>query len=362
MSDAAAECLDQVLQAATSTLLAAQAVAIPLLQRFSGGVWLQDTSSIGLPPALATIWRGGANQHSSSSSALKLGVRLDLTHGSLQGPFLDHAITNDRKSAIVEQSLPPDSLRIADLGFFRLDDFKQDDQEQRFSLSRLAILTALFLPDGSRIDLGRWLKQQSEVVDTPVLLGQKERLPSRLIAVRVPQEVADQRRRRLYAEAKRRGKQPSALQLALLGWTLYVTNLSKEQLSVEEALVLGRARWQVELLFKRWKSQGQLDRWRSGKPSAIRCELYAKMLALIVSQWAVLMGCWACPERSLLSAMKVVQQHAMCIVTALGEREVLERALSKLALCLSKGCRMTRRRAYPASFQLLLDATEPIFA
>ena len=149
MTDATADGLDQVLEAATTTLLGADPVAIPLLQRFTGGVWVQDTTTVGLPRTLAHFWRGGNNQHTTTSAALKLGVRLDLTHGTLQGPFPDHAITNDRTTAVVEQPLPPDSLRIADLGFFRLADLAQDGAEQRFDLSRLAILTAIFLPDGT---------------------------------------------------------------------------------------------------------------------------------------------------------------------------------------------------------------------
>ena len=306
MTDAAADCLDQVLEAATTTMLAADPVAIPLLQRFTGGVWVQDTTTVGLPRILAHFWRGGSNQHTTDTAALKLGVRLDLTHGTLQGPFPDHAITNDRKTAIVEQPLPPDSLRIADLGFFRLTDLAQDGAEQRFYLCRLAILTAVFRPDGSRLDLPRWLTQQPEVVDIPVLLGQKERLPSRLIAVRVPQEV--------------------------------------------------------ELLFKRWKSHGQIDTWRSGKPSAIRCELYAKILAMILSQWAILVSCWAFPDRSLSTALKVVQQHALCLATALHTPTLLVTALTNLARCLGVGCRISRQRAHPPTFQRLLDVSEAALA
>ena len=49
LTDAAADGLDQVLAAATTTLLGADPVAIPLLQRFTGGVWVQDTTTVGLP-------------------------------------------------------------------------------------------------------------------------------------------------------------------------------------------------------------------------------------------------------------------------------------------------------------------------
>jgi hypothetical protein len=361
MTDAAAECLDVVVAAATRTLLAAEAVAIPLLQRFTGGVWLQDTTTIGLPRTLAHLWVGGSNQH-RAHAALKLGVRLNLSHGSLQGPFFDHASTNDRRTAIVDQALPPDSLRIADLGFFDLTELALIAAGASFWLSRLQILTAVFLPDGQRLDLVRWLEQQPARLDQQVLLGVEARLPARLLAVRVPQEVVDQRRRRLYADAARRGRKPSALQLALVGWTLYVTNVPADRLQVEEALVLGRARWQIELLFKRWKSQGQLSTWRSGKPSAIRCELYAKLLALLVSQWMLLVSCWAFPDRSLAKALTIIQQHARCLATAFHSPELLASTISTLGRCLGVGCRISKQQAHPPTFQLLLDVAEASLA
>lgn len=361
LTDAGADCLDAVLGEAAQTMLATDPVAVPLLARFTGGVWVQDTTTIGLPQTLAHLWVGGRNQH-TEQAALKLGVRLNLTHGTLQGPFLDHAIHNDRRTPIVEQPLPPDSLRIADLGFFDLADLRRIGQAGGWWLSRLQIMTAVFLPDGTRLSLVDWLAQQATTVDRAVSVGVDARLPARLLAQRVAQEVVDQRRRRLYDEAARRGRQPSALHLALVGWTLLVTNLPPERLSLAEALVLGRARWQIELLFKRWKSQGKIATWRSGKPSAIRCELYAKLLAMVISQWAILVSCWAFPDRSLAKALTIVQQHARCVATTRLVLDRLVEALTLLAHCLGLGCRMTKQQERPPTFQRLLAVTEAALA
>jgi hypothetical protein len=361
MTDAGAACLDQVLMVATQTMLATDPVAIPLLARFPGGVWVQDTSTIGLPQTLAQVWVGGSNQH-AHQSALKLGVRWNLTHGTLQGPVLDHAITNDRRTSIVDAPLPPQALRIADLGFFDSAELARVAAADGWWLSRVPILLGLFLPDGTRIDLVRWLEAHGATIDQPVTIGVVARLPARLLAARVPQEVADQRRRRLAADATRRGGQPSALQLALAAWTLYVTNVPTELLSLAEALVLGRARWQVELLFKRWKSQGQISTWRSGKPSAIRCELYAKLLAMLVSQWAILVSCWAYPERSLTKALRIIQQHARCLARTRLECGRLADVLTDLAVSLGCSCRISRQPDAPPTFQRLLAVSEAVLA
>ena len=187
-------------------------------------------------------------------------------------------------------------------------------------------------------------------------------LPCRLLAVRVAQEVADQRRRRLREEAKRRGRQPNALQLAIAEWTIFVTNVPVELLSVREALVLGRCRWQIELLFKLWKSHGQIDAWRSAKPYAILCELYAKLIAMIVQHWIMLVGCWAYADRSLMKAAATVRRHAICLATSLRCGGRLAEAIETIAACLAVGCRINKSKKTPHTYQLLLDVTEAAFA
>jgi len=75
--------------------------------------------------------------------------------------------------------------------------------------------------------------------------------------VRVPPAVADERRRKLREALQRQGYTVSKARLALAGWTLLVTNAPATLISVAEALVLYRARWQIELLFKLWKQHGR---------------------------------------------------------------------------------------------------------
>ena len=84
----AADCLYQVLQGALRQVIAAEPVAIPVLQRFSA-VLVQDSSVIMLPDGLREVWAGCGGSGSYGQSALQLQVRLDLTTGRMLGPFPD---------------------------------------------------------------------------------------------------------------------------------------------------------------------------------------------------------------------------------------------------------------------------------
>jgi DDE family transposase len=354
---AAASCLEQTLAAAVGTVVTADPVAVPILARFNG-VYVQDSTTVGLPAALAERWPGcgNASAPAARSAALKLQVRLELTTGALDGPVPHAGRAHDRAAPPVGATLPRGALRLADLGYFSLDGLRDLDRDGVFWLSRLQVQTAVFAADGRRRDVPALLAAQgADAVDLPVTLGGAHRLPARLLAVRVPPAVAAERRRRLHAEARRRGQTVSRARLAGADWTILVTNAPAALLTLEEGLVLARARWQIELLFKLWKAHGGLDDWRTANPDRILCEVYAKLLALVVQHWLLLVWCWASPDRSLTKAARTVRQHALALAGAFAAPARLRAAIATLGRCLRTGCRINKRRAAPATYQLLLQ-------
>lgn len=351
----AAACLRQVLDAAVATVIAAEPVALPVLRRFAAVV-IDDSTTVSLPTALAVIWRGSGNGAKHEAGGLKLQVRWDLLTGRLQGPWLQDARAPDQTAPTQRKPLSAGALRLTDLGFFSLDVLRRLDADHGFFLSRLQVQTAVFDRAGKRLDLPRWLKAQGpRPIDVPVAIGAEHRVPVRLLAVPVPEAVANERRRKLKAEAKRKGRTVRADRLQLAGWTILVTNVPPELLTLEEALVLYRVRWQVEVLFNLWKQYGQLDTWRSAKPWRILCEVYAKLLALVIQHWVLLVGSWAFPNRSLVKAAQTVRHSTMLLASALVGLLELATALEQICRCLAAGCRMNRRKQAPNTYQLLLD-------
>jgi hypothetical protein len=347
----AAACLQQVLLTAIARVITAEPVAIPLLERFTA-VYVQDSSTIVLPEVFAAQWHGcGGSTSSSASAALKLQARVEMRTGRLDVQ-LQEGRASDR-AAVLPGPLPAGALRLADLGYWSLEAFAALEQHKVFWLSRLQMQTAVYDATGARQELLTLLETQStDTVELAVALGERQRLAARLLAVRVPQDVADTRRRRLRAAARDKGRQVSATRLALAAWTI-------ERLTLREALVLGRMRWQIELLFKLWKSHGRVDESRSTKPWRILCEVYAKLLAMLVQHWVFLVSFWAYPDRSLTKAAQTVQKHALHLASAFTSVQRLGRALLTVKRCLAAGCRMNRRKKHPNTYQLLLQATGP---
>jgi hypothetical protein len=357
----AAQCLEQVLTAAIRTVVTSDPVAIPLLARFNG-VYLQDSTTIVLPASLAELWEGCGGSTDDGAAALKVQIQLDLLGGRLLGQ-LQQGRDSDRNSTL-DLALPAGAVRIADLGYWELDRLAALDQCGVFFFARAHATTAIQTDDGRWWSLLALLSAEVDraTLDLPIHLGKTAQLSARLIAVRVCQEVADQRRRQLRRAARAKGKMVSALRLALAAWTVFVTNIPPEQLSVEEAIVLGRTRWQIELIFKLWKSHGQVDIMREVQIWRVLCELYAKLIGQVVQHWLLLVSCWREAARSLSKAAQTIRLHVMGLAKAMRWPARLVEEIGSIADCIAAGCRLNRRKKHPNTYQLLLDITEGCLA
>jgi len=358
----AAACLKQVLEQAVEQVVISDPVAVPLLQRFNG-IYLDDSSTVTLPDALSEIWKGCGCGSDKGNATVKLHVRYDYLRGQLVGLELSDGRTQDRTSALQAKPLPAGSVWLADLGYWKLAHLSAAQARGQYWLFRLHPQTAIFTADDKSWDLASLLSAQSgQEVELAVELGAKERLPARLFARRVPPQIAEQRRRRVREQAKRRGKTPSKNQLYLADWVVFVTNIPSELINLTEVFVLARVRWQIELLFKLWKSHLQIDTSRSQNPWRILCEFYGKLIGAVIQHWLLLVGCWQFPDRSFFKAAKTIQARVVLLTVSFHDVHLLTQALLKIQQNLQQGHKITKRKKSPATFQRLHSTQAPPLA
>jgi hypothetical protein len=350
----AADCLKLVLEAALQQVFAADPVTVPLLERFTR-VHLIDTSVIVLPDELLEVW-AGCGGSSGKTSALKVEVGLELRTGRLDGPHLHNGRTHDNQGLLHRSDITAGSLRLADLAYFDLKLLRALNEQQSYWITRVTSTTKVVDDVGNRLTILEFLKAQgSERVDTWVKLGQTEQLACRMVAVKVSRQVADERRRRRKDKARRNGQTVKQATLELADWSIYVTNVGREKLEMKEVYALARARWQIELIFKLWKSQGKVDEWRSKKGWRILCEVYAKLLGMLIQHWLVVLSGWKNEDRSVWQAGRVVQMLTPYLATAMRSVNELSGVIELMGRCIGAGCRMNKRKKAPSSFQLLSD-------
>jgi hypothetical protein len=268
---------------------------------------------------------------------------------------------NDHKTPFEIEELPEGSLYLADLGFFGIERFFQiakGKPGKRYFISRLQPNTNVYNRRGHCIELAGILpKQVGQVREVGVVLGRKKRLPVRMVLVKVPPEVAEERKKRIRENAQDHGRDPNEEVLALAHWTIVITNIPRKKASYEEILVLLRLRWQIERLFRLWKEHGHIDEWRTKNPFRVLCEIYAKLCAMIMQQSLIQKGCWLDPLRSMVKAAASLRRECNRIMIAFYKGN-LEETLQSILLPLQFGCRIDRRSAYPSTAQLLLDGLD----
>ncbi len=328
----------------------------PILERYSEVIVI-DSSTITLPDSEESNYQGCGGSYEGGKAALKLQTELDLRSGNLRCVEVEQGRAPDGASSRQYIEHTPGSLRIADLGYFNIPVLKQIDQSNAYFLTRVQHQVKIYV-DGVKHDLVRWLNSQGTgVVDHPIELGVEERFACRLIAFRVPEEVANRRRRKLKATTRsKRGGQPSAGSLAACDWEFMVTNLDEEQLSVKEAIVLYRARWQIELLFKRWKSHGLIAQMDGHNDVVKMTKLWIRLCAVLVQHWLAIAACWS-PTHclSLDKVSRLVRDFAREIATQISKTGGLISVIKSFCQTARVSCKLNSRRKKPGTLSLLRD-------
>lgn len=348
------EFLRGLFEAAAGERIVAEARSIPLLQKFTA-VRIGDSSTIALPDDLAAEFPGCGGPSGSGKAALKLQVEMDQKDGGLK-VVLEAGRDSDAKSVLMRTLPEAGSLTIRDLGYFSLEWFRLLIGVGAFFVWRLQPKTRVFERDGTPLDLLRVL--QREVWERPferlVLLGSEERVACRLIALRVPAAVAERRRRKARRAAQKEGRTPTAEHLAWMSYTVFITNCEAERLSWREVVVLYRMRWQIELLFKLWKSHNLLACEGSGESSVVRmAKLMARLTGVLLQHAMLLTSVWTDGCHSLWKAAVVLRRHLVLLTSALGDVERVCAALLRVSQLIDRPARIKRRKKRPGTFQLL---------
>lgn len=310
---------------------------VPLLQRFNG-IYAEDCTSVTLSDACAADFPGcGGSTAADGKAALKIYTRYELCSGAITELAFQPGRSPDVLAGQTYAVLPAGSLRLADLGFFDLDVLAAYTEQGVFWINRLPAHATVATAAEAPIGIATFLAgQKGDRLDLAVTVGSNKELPCRLLAWRCPATVTQRRRDKLAKSARKKGSKVSWRQWQLAAWTVFVTNLAPERLSAAEAWELYRARWQIELLFKRWKSQGRLAETAGKSRERVLCELLAKLLGQVVANWAILLRGGPLSENSMTKAMQVVQEWAGLVRRTLGAESLLEIVLTQLAEALGR--------------------------
>jgi hypothetical protein len=360
--EASAEFLGALLAEALGLCFTARASLLPVLRRFNG-VYLRDASTVSLPACLADAFPARSAAKGKPAAAVKIVLEMEVATGQFTELQVIPALDNDKTSFIAAKPLPRGSLLLEDMGFLcgkRLQDYIQQGV---YFLTRVPHWTAIFLKKRfgkgyKRLNVLAWLREaKGSTLSRHVYVFHKEKLPLRLLAVRVPEEVAQQRREEVRKDARGRGREVSQRKLDLCDWNILLTNAPGKLIGAGEGWELRRVRWQVELTFKVFKSVGGLERTQARGRWRVLTELYARLLGLLVQRWVQLVARFVALAHSAIRAAAKVKKRACSILAALNSERAFRRQVEGLARQFD-GCLIQNRHDRLCTFDRLaaLDA------
>ena len=242
-------------------------------------ILIQDSTIIQLPERLFETFSGVSNGKSQVCNA-----RIQAVYDAISGKFLSFSIDPYCKNDLVaapELQLEKGDLALRDRGYLLYDEIARHIQVGADCIYRHKHKLIYLNPETNEpINLLAELTENG-TLDMVVCLNNPERTLVRLVAAPVRDEIANIRKMKLKKEAK--GHNPSAENLALQAWTIFITTISAERADFNQIFKTYSLRWRIETIFKSWKSNAKFAQIHNVSQIQLRILITARLIMIAVT-------------------------------------------------------------------------------
>lgn len=335
-----------------------------------------DATIFQVPKHLASVYPG------SGGCAQTAGIKIQLEYDLHSGQFLNFQVEpgkNNDKTFGTEclATLQPGDLCIRDLGYYSLEDLDQMDQRGVYYISRLKLNNMVYIKNKSPEYFRNGTVKQSQYIKvdlehimntlkpghiheiTEAYIGKDKKLFTRVIIYRLTEkQLRERKKKQVYTESKK-GITYSEKSKRLAGMNIYVTNTPLEWVPMEQIHDFYSLRWQIEIIFKTWKSLFQIHNWQYIKRERLECHIYGKLIAIFICSSTMfkmrqLILQKKKRELSEYKAIGMIQDHLYILYQAIQQntREIT-RILIRLFHLLQKNGRKSHRYEKKTVFDIL---------
>ncbi len=257
-------------------------------------ILIKDSTCFQIDKSLAEAYPGSGG--AGSKASVRIQFEYDILSGRINDLSLNAFNEQDAKDSLATIELTNDGdLIIRDLAYMSLDVLQSIQIRKAFYLCRTSPIVHIFeREDGDYqklnfIEIQRYMKSHGiKCIEKEVYLGSKEKFKTRLIIYLLPEKEVAERIRKAEQNNKKKSKKPLSKEYkARAALNLFVTNASSDQILMEKVWSFYRLRWQIELIFKIWKSICRIEKVKKVKQHRLECYIYSKLI-LIVLGWRIL--------------------------------------------------------------------------
>lgn len=298
-------------------------------------ILIKDSTCFQIDEKFVEQYKGSGGSGSKASVRIQFEYDLltgDVTDVSLH-PFVDQDASNSSETTYL---IKKDDLIIRDLAYMSIPVLKEIIKINAFFLCRLNTEVTVYEKDEKgELILLRFtdlLKQMTEqklnTLNKNVYLKKGTFLKVCLVIYRLPDDIVNKRIResknkknknkrkkqnkKSKKQNKRKGKKVSKLQkkekIARLHFNLMITNTDNPCIETLDLYELYRIRWQIELIFKCWKSVVKIDKIKKVKLERLECYIFSRILFILLT-WRI---SWAF-TKTLYRAEKKIVSYIKCV-------------------------------------------------
>lgn len=285
-----------------------------LLKGFKG-VKILDSTSFQLPEGLSEHYRGSGG--GASTSGIKTHYQVAIANGDDMALEVTQGATSDSSTRLHYGA--PGDLVLFDLGYFTLKLLQRITTQKLWYLSRIKYSTVVWLKTCDGLQRLNWKEQikkmqEGQLEEIEVYLGEDQKIKTRLIIERVPDRIANEKRRKLKTDKVNKRKVISKGRLEFCALNAFISNTTKQQLAKEHVRAIYSLRWQVEIYFKTWKSYMNIDKIEKMNIHRFNCTHYASLIYIVLSTKLFLFfkhSTWKKYRKELseLKALKLLARH-----------------------------------------------------
>jgi len=252
-------------------------------------VRIKDSTRFVVPEKLREHFKGCDRNRKKSQACVCIQYEYDARSGKILDLNVTDGTRNDATDANeTKTEISKGDLVIRDLGYFNLSVLTGFVGQEANFISRLNTSIFVFEPEttekiGFKELYDQMCEQKLTRCDKQVLVGKGKLEKLRLIVEIVPEQVYQERIRKINKYNKEHGWTTSEEYKARCRFNMFITNVPTEELTIGETMLLYRLRWQVELMFKNWKSVCKIDKIQPMKYERFTCLLFAKLLLIILN-------------------------------------------------------------------------------
>lgn len=263
---------------------------VEILRSHFNRVRIKDSTKFALPASCSEKYKGYGGVLHNSSSMVSIQYEYDFLSGQSMDLRLTDGVKNDQSdSREFTHDIQEKDLFLRDLGYCTLNFLSAVESAKAYFVSRMAPKTNMYSSRTSRdpIDVKDYLKRLKkdslEYMEVEVFLGKIERVPVRAVISLADTATYEKRLRKTAKQAKSAGNRVSDAFKTRAKLNIMVTNVPRKSLGAENIWMVYSLRWQIELLFKVWKSQMTINELTTGKTERFECQLYGKLIWIILN-------------------------------------------------------------------------------